>query len=62
MTTLEVIQPCFDVIAKICLEYYYFFEHCYNMNESRFVIRTSQLLKMLINIYKEQNWKIIQNK
>ena len=62
MTTSEIIQLWFDAITKICLEYCYFFEHHYNMNESKFVIGTSQLPKILINIHKKQNWKIIQSK
>ena len=56
---LKVIKLWFDVVTKIYLEYCYFFEHCYNMNESRFVVETSQSLKVLINICKKQNWKII---
>ena len=39
--TPEVIKPWFDVVAKICLEYCYLLEHCYNMNESRFVVGVS---------------------
>ena len=62
MTTQEVIQPWFDAVAKICLEYHYFFEHCYNMDELRFAIEASQSLRALINICKKQNWKIIQGK
>ena len=36
----------FDAIIKKYLEYYYFFEHCYNMNESRFVIGNNQSFKV----------------
>ena len=53
MITPKVIQPWFDAIAKIYLEYYYFFEYYYNMNELRFVIGINQLSKILINICKK---------
>ena len=49
----EVIQPWFDAIAKIYLKYYYFFEHCYNMNESGFAVETNQSSKALINIHEK---------
>ena len=32
------------------------------MNESRFAVGTNQSSRILINIHKKQNWKIIQNK
>ena len=44
------------------LEYHYPFEHHYNINESRFAVGVNQLFKVLINIHKKQNSKIIQNK
>ena len=44
------------------LEHCYSFEHCYNMNELRFVIRVNELFRILINIHKKQNWKVIQDK
>ena len=33
----------------------YPFEHHYNINESKFAVRTNQLFKILINIHKKQN-------
>ena len=52
----------FDAIVKEYLEYYYFFEHCYNMNESKSIIKNSQLFKALINVCEKSNWKMIQGK
>ena len=50
---LKVIQLYFDTITKIYLEYHYFFEHYYNINESKFAVKTNQLLKILMNICKK---------
>ena len=53
MITSEVIKPQFDVIAKTYSKYCYFFKHCYNMNESKFIIGTNQSSKISINICKK---------
>ena len=55
-------KPWFDAIVEKCFEHRYPFEHCYNMNESRFAIGASQLSKTLVNVREKSNWKVIQGK
>ena len=49
-------------MTQICLKYCYLSGHCYNINESRFVVGTNQSSEVLIDIRKKQNKKIIENK
>ena len=48
--TQEIIQPWFNAIAEMFSEHRYPSEHRYNMNESKFVVGTSQSSKALVNI------------